>query len=81
MLTRAEERGQPVGKPEGASTAILVDLLRRSGRFDDARRALAARRGTIADEAVAGVLDFQSSLIELNDASCHTIAEAFEDKK
>ncbi len=78
MLTRAEEHGQQVGQPEGASTAILVDLLRRSGRFEDSQEALAARRDGIADEVVARVLDFQAVLIDQNDKSCHTIAEAFD---
>lgn len=78
MLTRAEEHGQQVGEPEGASTAILVDLLRRSGRFDDARQAIASRRDGIADDTIARVLDFQWALVEQNDTSCHTIAEAFK---
>ena len=77
MLALAEEHGQQVGKPEGASTAILVDLLRRSGRFEDARQALAARPEGIADEAVVRVLEFEASLVDQNDTACHTIAEAF----
>ena len=34
MLPVAEEHEQIIAKPEGASTAILIDLLRRSGRLD-----------------------------------------------
>lgn len=79
-LARAEEHGEQLTEQEGAGTAILVDLLRRSGRFDEARGAIAERRDTIADDIVLRVLDFQMWLIDQNDASCRTIAEAFTDK-
>jgi hypothetical protein len=80
-LARAEEHGQRLSKQEGAGTAILADLLRRSGRFDQARRAIAERRGTIADDIILRVLDFQIWLIDQDDESCHTIAEAYEQAK
>ena len=77
-IARAEEHGQQLTEQEGAGTAILVDLLRRSGRLDEARRAIAEHRGTIADEIILRVLDFQMWLIDQDDESCHTIAEAYE---
>jgi len=80
-IARAEEHGQRLTEQEGAGTAILVDLLRRSGRFDKARRAIAERCGTIADDIILRVLDFQMWLIDQDDKSCHTIAEAYEEGK
>lgn len=76
MLVTAENQGQQVAKQNGASTAILVDLLRRSGRTDHARRAIAERRTRISEDIIIRILDFQLILIEKGDTSCHTIDEA-----
>ena len=81
MLRVAKERGQQVSEPEGSSTALLVDLLRRSGRLDDARKAIAAKRDMIADGNILRVLDFQTALIDKNDMLCHTLAEVFAEEK
>jgi hypothetical protein len=75
MLVIAEEAGQQVSKQEGTDTAILVDLLRRSGRIEEARKVIAARRDGISDKVIAHILDFQTTLLNKNDVSCHTIAE------
>jgi hypothetical protein len=77
MLAVAEEHGQQVAKPGGWSTCILVDLLRRSGRLDDAQSVIAARRDTITEDDIVRILDFQTALIEKNDILCHTAAEVF----
>jgi hypothetical protein len=79
MLMTAEDHGQQVAKQEGASTAILVDLLRRSGRTADARRAIAERGTGVAEDIIVRILDFQSSLIEKSDVSCHTVSAALEE--
>jgi hypothetical protein len=76
MLLTAEDHGQQVAEQNKATTAILVDLLRRSGRMDDARKAIAERLTGIAEDIIIRILDFQSVLIEKGDASCHTISEA-----
>jgi len=81
MLPVAEEHGQQIAKPEGASTAILVDLLRRSGRLDDARKAIAARRDMSTEGGIVRILDFQAALIDKKDMLCHTIAEAFGEEE
>ena len=76
MLLFAEERGQRVADEDGSSTAILVDLLRRSGQMDHARKAIADRRSSVTEDLITQILDFQSTLIENGDTSCHTIGEA-----
>jgi len=76
MLVTAEDHGQQVAEQNGASTAILVDLLRRAGRTDDARKAIAERRTGIAEGIIIRILDFQSVLIQKGDVSCHKISEA-----
>lgn len=75
MLGIAEANGQKVARQEEASTALLVDLLRRSGQIEQARKVIAARRGGITDDIIARVLDLQAVLIDKNDLSCHTIIE------
>ena len=77
MLMIAEDHGQSVGQGDGASTAILVDLLRRSGRAAKARMVIIEQHGKIADEVIVGVLEYQQILIEQGDTYRHTIAEAF----
>jgi hypothetical protein len=78
MLIKAEEHGQQVAEQEGASTAILSDLLRRSGRLEQARQVIATRRGGINEDIIVRILDFQTALLNRNDVSCHTSAEALE---
>jgi hypothetical protein len=81
MLAVAEERGQQVAESGGWSTCILVDLLRRSGRLDDAQRVIAARRDTITEDDIVRILDFQTALLDKNDILCHTAAEALGEEK
>lgn len=78
MLVSAEELGRQVADQDGVSTAILVDLLRRSGRTDDAAIAIAERRSRIAEDIILRILDFQAVLIRKGDVRCHTISEGFE---
>lgn len=76
MLTIAEAQGQQVAEEEGASTVILVDLLRRSGQLQKARQLIATGRGSNTEDIIYKILDFQSTLLDRNDVSCHTVAEA-----
>lgn len=76
MLVIAEENNQRVARPDGVSTAILVDLLRRSGQLEQARKTIEDRRSIITEDIVAQILDFETDLLNRNDISCHTIAEA-----
>jgi len=75
MLVIAEDDGKQLSKQKGTDTAILVDLLRRSGQIEQARKVIAARRGGINEDVIARILDFQATLLDKNDVSCHTIAE------
>lgn len=75
MLVIAEDDGKELSKQKGTDTAILVDLLRRSGQIEQARKVIAVRRGGITEEVIAHILDFQGTLLDKNDVSCHTIAE------
>jgi hypothetical protein len=76
MLLTSEGDGQQVINQNGASTAILVDLLRRSGQFDEALRVIAEHRTDRTEDIICRILDFQTILIKNGDVSCHTISEA-----
>lgn len=76
MLLIAEKHGQKMAGQEGGSTALLADLLRRAGQSKEARKLIAERRGGITEDIIAQVLDFETTLLDKNDVSCHTIAEA-----
>lgn len=76
MLVIAEEHRQQVAEQDGASTTMLIDLLRRSGQFEQARKTIVERRRMISERIIARILDFQTCLLDRNDTGCHTTAEA-----
>jgi hypothetical protein len=79
-LRKAEANGQSMGEQPGASTVILVDLLRRSDDLDEAAHVIEGTKGDISEEALLKILDYQTELIQAKDLGCHTIAEAFGDE-
>jgi len=79
MITIAEEHGQQVSPQEGGRTAVLVDLLRRTGRFEQARQMIIKDIDTISDYNFRHILDFQIGLIDKQDMSCHSIGEALNE--
>ena len=81
MLVYAEDHGQSVAKEDGAGTAILVDLLRRAGRVDDARAVTEQGPARPAEEVVVKVLRYQEKLIAQGDTGRHTVAEAVGDNE
>lgn len=80
MLVKTEDHGQQVTNQNGASIALFVDLLRRSGQIEEARRVITEHRNEISEDIIIHILDFQSILMEKADLSCHTIAEALGEK-
>ncbi len=78
MLITAEQHGQQIAEQNGVSTAILIDLLRRSGRMDDATKAIAKRRLWITEDIIIRILDFQADLVRKGDMRCYTISEAIK---
>lgn len=79
LIQRNLDGGSGLSEQPGAGLAIHLDLLRRSGRFDEARQLLEARRATVNDRVIAQIVDFQQGLITARDPNRHTIAEALEE--
>jgi tetratricopeptide (TPR) repeat protein len=61
-----------------ADHAILVDLLRRAGRFDEALDEADAAISSAKEQTVRAVLLYQKGLIAKSDAATHTVADAID---
>ena len=77
MLLLSEKHKQQIMDEDGASTAILVDLLRRSRLFNQAMQLIAKRLNQNSNDTIIRMLEFHIQLLDKKDSSCHTIAEAF----
>lgn len=65
--------------PRQNLSTIRVDVLRRSGDFEDAAIACAEMRGqTDLPPVLRDVIAFQQQLIDRKDDRCHTVAEAVQ---
>ena len=80
MLVFAQENDQPIFTDDRSNAAILVDLLRRSGQAERAREILATQTDISGADVISRVLSFQKVLLERNDVTCHTVAEALGEK-
>jgi hypothetical protein len=76
LLVRAREMGQWFAEDAGLEEAILVDLLRRAGRFEEALKLCGERLNKEPEETVKVILLYQKALIGKSDDSRHTVAEA-----
>ncbi len=81
MIIKAMDIGQEFAKERGSEIAILVDIMRRAGRFTEARQLIEENRTEIKEDIILKVLTFQELLIDSGDEGCHTIAEAIEEKE
>jgi len=75
-LAVAEARNLNPAVQDETNVAIRVDLLRRSKQVYAARKLISGRRGKITDDLIKCILDYQTELLDKNDFSRHTIAEA-----
>ena len=68
---------QPISQQSGAAEAIMADLLRRCGRFDEA--VAVAEQGLLLDpeEFVMHTLRYQKKLSAVGDSRSHTVDDAY----
>jgi hypothetical protein len=76
LLQRAREQGERLAPLEGADEALLVDLLRRAGRFREARAVAARVLDQDPQPLIADIMRLQIRLIAASDRAAHTVAEA-----
>lgn len=79
LLRRSKAQGASFIEPAGAEEAILADLLRRSGRFDEAIEASRTGLGRAQEEIVRNVLSCEIELAGQRDSECHSISDALQD--
>lgn len=80
LLQKAIERHQSFTDQLGAEEAILTDLLRRAGEFEDALRICKKGLNKNPEEVILNILRFQESIINKKDFACYTIKEGLEYK-
>ncbi len=76
LLRRGWEKGERLAAPEGADEALLADLLRRAGRFREARAVVKETLEKNPEPVIADILRLQARLIAASDRGVHTVAEA-----
>jgi hypothetical protein len=76
LVRRAWDRGERLAGQEGADEAIMADLLRRAGRFREARALVEARLGRNPPPLIADIMRLQQRLIDRSDRNAHTVADA-----
>jgi len=78
LLRQAKQADQRFAKRVGEEIAIMADLLRRAGRFEEALVVCDEGLKKHLGKTMRKVLMFQKELIRKGDTSCHEIEEVFE---
>ena len=78
ILQRSRANTQKFTAKSGDEEIILVDLLRRSGRFDEALKTCEEGLRKNPDKLQADILRFEKILIEKLDIACHVISEPID---
>lgn len=78
LLKKGKENGEFFAEKDGADIAIMTDLLRRSGHFDEALALIEENLDRITEDDIKKILIFQIRLIFEHDTKCHTISECPE---
>ncbi|MFC2039879.1 DUF2225 domain-containing protein [Chloroflexota bacterium] len=79
LFKRASENKQEFSKQLGGEELLKVDLLRRSGQFEAALQT--CRDGLLKQPAklILKLYEYQQTLINISDMSCHSVNEITED--
>jgi hypothetical protein len=62
--------------PKGSYYALMIDILRRSGRFEEAMEVCENGLANKPDKIIQDIMEFQATLIQKRDMRCYTIGEA-----
>ncbi|MGD0575238.1 MAG: hypothetical protein ABSB61_07715 [Anaerolineales bacterium] len=76
LLRRSKAAGKAFAEGAGLEEAILADLLRRSGQFDQAEAACQEGLKKNPEAVIQQILALQIALAKRQDASCHRVDEA-----
>jgi len=76
LIHALHDRGETLSEQPRADEAILTDLLRRAGRFEEALDVVDGFIGEVADPVIRAVLGYQKGLISRADIAAHRVEEA-----
>lgn len=79
FLKKAKEKGQQYHSEVGGQEALMVDLLRRSGRFDIALGICEQGLKLNTDKVISDVLQFQIVLIKQADIGAHYVSQCHKE--
>lgn len=75
MFLRAREAGQEFVEEAGGEQALMADILRRCGRFEEAIKLCEEGLRGEPDDLVRSMLEYEVKLAEKGDMLCHNVAE------
>jgi hypothetical protein len=75
LLRSGIEAGDLKPDVRDGTEALLVDVLRRCGRFEEAKEVAMVVRARTGEKNIRAVMDHQLGLIEKGDTKCRTLAE------
>jgi hypothetical protein len=78
LIQNADKNQQSFAEQKGLDRVILVDLLRRTGQFDEALEICNKPPQDGVEKIILDILKFQKTLINKSDTSCHTIDEVVQ---
>ena len=75
LIEKGRSNKQFLSKQKGASEAINIDLLRRTGRFEEAFELVQKTKTMELEEILKQIIEFEEELIRSGDVAVHTIDE------
>ena len=76
LIEKANDQEQKIADQAGVSEAITIDLMRRSGMYQEALKLSAAAKVLEIEEVIKQVIQYEEKLIAKKDIASHTISEA-----
>ncbi len=80
LFKEAEDNQDEFSNQEGIVGIVLIDMLRRVGKFEEASREITKRQRQIDDPALLRILIYQAILVGKHDRLCYVIPENGEDE-
>lgn len=75
LLEMARQKGQWFADNAGTEEAVIVDLHRRAGQFEEALQLCEERLAMKPDRFIANIMRYQKELIGNRDVDCHSTSE------
>jgi len=75
LFRRAKEEGLKLMEDAGGEPALLADILRRCGRFEEAVELCEEGLRVETDDLVCRILEYEMKLAQSGDTGCHNLAE------